>query len=233
MSTAFGLGRTIGLPLGFCGPASHLPFLLRASVRRHRTSQKYWLDFLTIGWCEGDREPFAVINAAPRAMEFLPKVLNRPESDAPAARIEVHFELHGFGLWAVEVPGVASFVGFVGLSVPSFEAHFAPCVKVGCRLGFDPWGRGYATEAARGAPVRLRGACTPGDRLVHGGRTEAVTGRDGADRDDPRPGRRPPPPRAPEGHLSGASLAEPGSKERVTWLVCSAPFPVGSFAGWG
>ena len=37
--TAFGLARTNGLPLELCGPASHLAFLLRASVRRHRRAQ--------------------------------------------------------------------------------------------------------------------------------------------------------------------------------------------------
>ena len=52
---------------------------------KYRTSQKGRLDFLTIGWCEGDREPFAATNADPRLMGFLPKVLNRPESDALAA----------------------------------------------------------------------------------------------------------------------------------------------------
>jgi len=34
-------------------------------------------------------------------MEFLPKVLDRLESDAAAARIRAHFASHGFGLWAV------------------------------------------------------------------------------------------------------------------------------------
>jgi ribosomal-protein-alanine N-acetyltransferase len=35
------------------------------------------------------------------------------------------------------------------LAVPSFEAHFTPCVEVGWRLAARFWGRGYATEAAR------------------------------------------------------------------------------------
>jgi ribosomal-protein-alanine N-acetyltransferase len=81
----------------------------------------------------------------------LPKVLNRPDSDALAARIEDDFELHGFGLWAVEHPGISCFIGLVGLSVPSFEDHFTPCVEVGCRLACDHRGRGDATEAARAA----------------------------------------------------------------------------------
>jgi hypothetical protein len=62
-------------------------------------------------------------------MEHLSAVLSREESDTLAARIDAHFDQHGFGLWAMEIPNVASFVGFVGLSVPSFEAHFTPCAR--------------------------------------------------------------------------------------------------------
>jgi RimJ/RimL family protein N-acetyltransferase len=84
-------------------------------------------------------------------MEFFPNTLNRNESDAMVVRIQDHFARHGFGLWAVEVPGVADFIGFVGLSVPQFEAPFTPCVEIGWRLAFEHWGKGYATEAARAA----------------------------------------------------------------------------------
>ena len=44
--------------------------------------------------------------------------------------------------------GVAPFIGFVGLSIPNFTAHFTPVVEVGWRLAFEHWGCGYATEAA-------------------------------------------------------------------------------------
>ena len=63
--------------------------------------------------------------------------------------IRKHFSEHGFGLWAIEVPGVAPFVGFAGLAITQFTAHFTPCVEVGWRLAFAHWGHGYATEAAR------------------------------------------------------------------------------------
>ena len=102
-------------------------------------------------WRREDREPFAAMNADPRVMEFFPALLSRAESDARVDRIEAHFKQHGFGLWAVEIAGGAPFAGFIGLSIPSFEAHFTPCVEAGWRLAAEHWGRGYALEGARAA----------------------------------------------------------------------------------
>jgi RimJ/RimL family protein N-acetyltransferase len=105
------------------------------------------------GWRAEDLAPFAALNADPAVMEFMPKRLTREESDAFVERIGAHFAERSFGLWALEVPGVAAFVGFTGIQVPRFEAHFTPCVEVGWRLAREHWGRGYAPEAA-GAAVR-------------------------------------------------------------------------------
>ena len=102
-------------------------------------------------WRPSDRAPFAALNADPRVMRHFPATLSRAESDAYAERIEAHFAEHGFGLWAVEAPDLAAFIGFVGLSVPRFEAPFTPCVEIGWRLAAEHWGRGYAPEAARAA----------------------------------------------------------------------------------
>ncbi len=102
-------------------------------------------------WRPGDRQAFAALNADPRVMEYFPSVLSRGDSDALADLIERHFDRHGFGLWAVDVPGVAPFAGYAGLMIPGFDAAFTPCVEAGWRLGAQYWGRGYATEAARAA----------------------------------------------------------------------------------
>ena len=51
-------------------------------------------------------------------------------------------------MWAVELVGEADFVGTIGLNVPTYDAHFTPCVEVGWRLAAQYWGRGIATEGA-------------------------------------------------------------------------------------
>ncbi len=100
-------------------------------------------------WRDEDLEPFAALNADPRVREFFPSVLSYQESADSMAHIQDHFQQHGFGLWALEVIGGVPFIGFVGLSVPPFDAPFMPCVELGYRLAFEHWGRGYASEGSR------------------------------------------------------------------------------------
>jgi RimJ/RimL family protein N-acetyltransferase len=99
-------------------------------------------------WREEDREPFARMNSDPAVMEFFPALLTREESDALMDRAEAHFAAQGFGPWAAELRGTGEFIGFIGLSIPRFEAHFTPCVEIGWRLAAAHWGRGLATEGA-------------------------------------------------------------------------------------
>ncbi len=100
-------------------------------------------------WREADRLPFQKLNADPLVMEFMPEPLPPAASDAFMARIEEHFERHGFGLFAVEQVENRSFAGFIGLSIPAFDAPFMPAVEIGWRLASQCWGRGLATEGAR------------------------------------------------------------------------------------
>jgi RimJ/RimL family protein N-acetyltransferase len=102
-------------------------------------------------WKDSDRDPFAALNSDPAVMEHFPAMPTRADSDALIDRTTALLEERGFGLWAVEVRETGQFIGFVGLSVPSFEAPFLPGVEIGWRLAKDAWGKGYASEGARAA----------------------------------------------------------------------------------
>jgi ribosomal-protein-alanine N-acetyltransferase len=102
-------------------------------------------------WRDSDLAPFAAQNGDPYVMRFMRDVLTREESDAYVARLTAHFAKHGFSKWAVEAPGVADFIGAIGLTWVPFEASFTPAVEVAWRLHQPYWGKGYATEAARAA----------------------------------------------------------------------------------
>ncbi len=103
-------------------------------------------------WQESDWEPFATLNADAKVMEYFPSPLSKENSDNLARQIQKKMEERGYGLWAVTIPEVADFIGFIGLNNEdnlSFPAHFTPAIEIGWRLASQHWGKGYATEGAQ------------------------------------------------------------------------------------
>ncbi|KGD96156.1 GCN5 family acetyltransferase [Achromobacter sp. RTa] len=101
-------------------------------------------------WRSADHAPFAALNGDPRVTEYL-LPLTAAESDALAGRLAAGIDEHGWGFWAVEAPGVAPFIGFVGIKPLQPTLPFAPGVEIGWRLARPHWGKGYASEAAAAA----------------------------------------------------------------------------------
>jgi RimJ/RimL family protein N-acetyltransferase len=101
-------------------------------------------------WRATDRGPFAELNADPVVMEWFQGPLSESDSNAFVDWIEQRFREQGWGCWAVEIPGVDPFIGFVGLS-PAGATLGYPSVEIGWRLAASQWGHGYAPEAAREA----------------------------------------------------------------------------------
>ncbi|PIS01588.1 MAG: GNAT family N-acetyltransferase [Chlamydiae bacterium CG10_big_fil_rev_8_21_14_0_10_35_9] len=99
-------------------------------------------------WKESDLPLFAKMNSDTRVMEYFPLILSKKESDSLAEKIQKELKEKEYGFWAVEVIGLAPFIGFVGLHYPDFKAPFTPCVEIGWRLAYEQWGKGYAFEAA-------------------------------------------------------------------------------------
>jgi RimJ/RimL family protein N-acetyltransferase len=102
---------------------------------------------------DDDAAPLAALNADPRVMEHFPSVLTRAESDAFLARLRIGAPERGLGTWAMELPGVAPFVGLFMLKQPGVDLPCQPCVEVGWRMPTEHWGKGHATEAGQAALV--------------------------------------------------------------------------------
>jgi ribosomal-protein-alanine N-acetyltransferase len=96
----------------------------------------------------GDLDAFAAMNADEQVMEFFPRPWSFEESKIALERVEKEFTERGFGIYAVALQNTLEFAGVVGLSIPSFEAHFTPCVEILWRLIPRYWRNGFASEAA-------------------------------------------------------------------------------------
>ncbi|MBF0194253.1 MAG: GNAT family N-acetyltransferase [Magnetococcales bacterium] len=100
-------------------------------------------------WKKSDLDPFAAMNRCKHVSEYLPKPLSREESDEFAEKIISRFAEDGLGLFAVERKDNGEFIGFNGLNIPRFSAHFMPAIEIGWRISYKNWGQGFATQSAK------------------------------------------------------------------------------------
>lgn len=98
-------------------------------------------------WREEDLDPYAAMCADRKVMRYIGsgRPLDRDEAWRQIATFLGHWDLRGYGLWAVETKADRSFVGRVGLWRPEGW----PGLELGWTLARAHWGRGYATEAGR------------------------------------------------------------------------------------
>ena len=99
-------------------------------------------------WLSEDLGRMAAINADPAVMEFFPSLQSTEQTAAFIERMQDQFREKGFCYFAADRLDTGAFIGFIGLSVKTFEAAFTPCVDIGWRLGREHWNKGFATEGA-------------------------------------------------------------------------------------
>jgi RimJ/RimL family protein N-acetyltransferase len=119
------------------------------------------------GWTDADEGPWADLCADPEVMRHIARGSTRTATESAAAmeRIRTAWATRGFGLFAVERRADGEFLGFCGLSEPTFLPEVLPATEIGWRLTRQAWGQGYATEAARQV-VRLAFDHVGLDRLL-------------------------------------------------------------------
>ncbi|MFT4925595.1 MAG: RimJ/RimL family protein N-acetyltransferase [Phenylobacterium sp.] len=97
-------------------------------------------------WRASDIDAYAQICADLEVMKYLTgKAFSRMESWRHMAFLTGHWQLLGFGHWAVEEKATGCLIGRVGFLQPDGWPGF----EIGWTLGRNYWGKGYATEAAR------------------------------------------------------------------------------------
>jgi RimJ/RimL family protein N-acetyltransferase len=98
-----------------------------------------------------DLDSFAKMNADPEVVAFLGngQPVDRQESWKIMAWLVGHWQLRGFGSWAVEERETTGFIGRVGLFYPEGW----PGIEISYVLARSVWGKGYATEGARAALI--------------------------------------------------------------------------------
>jgi RimJ/RimL family protein N-acetyltransferase len=98
-------------------------------------------------WRDSDIETYASMCADAETMRHMGSGATFSRGDAwrNMAMFVGHWQLRGFGMWAVEERDTDRFVGRVGLHQPDGW----PGLEVGWMLDRSTWGRGYATEAGR------------------------------------------------------------------------------------
>jgi RimJ/RimL family protein N-acetyltransferase len=95
---------------------------------------------------EDDLDAYAAICADPEVMRYLGdgRPLARAEAWRQMAMILGHWQLRGFGLWAVQERATGALIGRMGF----FQPEGWPGFELGWMLRRASWGRGYATEGA-------------------------------------------------------------------------------------
>ena len=97
-------------------------------------------------WREDDFEQYAKFCADPEIMRFLGgKTFNLTESWRHMAYLIGHWQLQGYGHWAIEEKSSGRLLGRLGFLNPAGWPGF----ELGWMLGKEFWGHGYATEGAR------------------------------------------------------------------------------------
>jgi RimJ/RimL family protein N-acetyltransferase len=96
---------------------------------------------------ESDFDDYAELCGDPEVSRYLSVRLNREQSWRHLAFLMGHWELRGYGMWAVEHRETGAFLGRIGFADPDGW----PGCELAWALARRWWGHGFATEGAKAA----------------------------------------------------------------------------------
>ena len=101
-------------------------------------------------WTLDDLDIMSQINADEKVMAYFPGTRSISDTKAFIRSQQLAQAMGGYCFFAAEELASQTLIGFIGILTINFEVAFAPGVEIGWRLGFNHWGKGYATEGAKG-----------------------------------------------------------------------------------
>ncbi len=101
---------------------------------------------------DADLDAYAAMVADPEVMSYIGdgSIVSREDAWRKMAMNLGHWQLRGYGLWAMEEKATGRLIGQVGFFFPEGW----PGQEIGWLLARDAWGSGFATEGATAALAR-------------------------------------------------------------------------------
>ena len=112
-------------------------------------------------WRESDLDDYAELTADPLVMRYLQPgkpPFTRADAWRSMAFFMGHWQMRGYGHWAVEEKASGRMIGRIGFLNPEGWPGF----EIGWTLARQAWGKGYATEGGAGrSTTRSRTSISP------------------------------------------------------------------------
>ena len=99
-------------------------------------------------WIDDDIDMMTTINSDQEVMQYFPSIQSKINTVEFIKRMQYQYNEKGFCYFAVDRLDTKELIGFIGLSEPSFESSFTPCIDIGWRLHKNQWHQGFAREGA-------------------------------------------------------------------------------------
>lgn len=101
-------------------------------------------------WTEEDIPTFSQMGKDKEVMKYFPKTLSEKNSVDFILRMQKQFEEKKYAYLAVDILEKKEFIGMIGIMDQNYGNYLDDFVDIGWRLKKLAWGKGYATEGAKG-----------------------------------------------------------------------------------
>lgn len=101
-------------------------------------------------WEESDISTFVKMGKDKEVMKYFPWVMTEEQSTKFIDRMRNQFEKKGYAYIPIVNLENGEFLGMVGLMDQNYDNYLGEFVDIGWRLKKSEWGKGYATEGAKG-----------------------------------------------------------------------------------